>query len=78
MQDSSPAGPSPSSDPLATPGTHHAERVLDPEALAAAAAGEGTPDPDVAEYTFTDHGPWTIDRAQLTWSSGLEVLRATR
>ena len=33
--------------------------------------------PDVHSFAFTDSGPWVIDREQLTWTAGIEVLRAT-
>lgn len=30
---------------------------------------------DVAEFSFSDHGPWVIDRNQLTWTAGIVLLR---
>ncbi|CAN5663907.1 hypothetical protein BH10ACT3_BH10ACT3_00930 [soil metagenome] len=33
--------------------------------------------PDVEEFVFTDHGPWVIDRSQLGWTAGINVLRST-
>ena len=32
--------------------------------------------PDVERYSFTDDGPWTVDRAEITWAADLDVLRA--
>jgi ubiquinone biosynthesis protein len=32
--------------------------------------------PDVAEYSFSDNGPWVIDRTELTWTAGIVLLRA--
>lgn len=35
--------------------------------------------PDVEFFTFTQHGPWVVDRGALTWDDGLDELRrATR
>ncbi|MFM7061940.1 MAG: AarF/ABC1/UbiB kinase family protein, partial [Actinomycetes bacterium] len=35
--------------------------------------------PDVARFTFTDHGPWVVDPDEVAWSEGLPALRlATR
>lgn len=33
--------------------------------------------PDTARFTFSDHGPWVVDRERLGWDRGLAVLRAT-
>ena len=33
--------------------------------------------PDVEQFTFTDRGPWVVDRDQLSWTPGIAVLRAT-
>lgn len=33
--------------------------------------------PDLERFTFSQHGPWVVDRDQLAWSRGLGVLRAT-
>lgn len=30
---------------------------------------------DVAEYSFSDQGPWVINRSQLTWTAGIVLLR---
>ncbi len=35
------------------------------------------PAPDVERYTFTEQGPWTVDRDRLAWAEGLPVLRLT-
>jgi ubiquinone biosynthesis protein len=48
-----------------------AERIPD------AAGPAGAPSPDTERFTFTDHGPWVVDRDRLRWARGLEVLRAT-
>ncbi|MEI7888144.1 MAG: hypothetical protein WCJ04_12200, partial [Actinomycetes bacterium] len=32
--------------------------------------------PDVAKYSFSDNGPWVIDRTELTWTAGIVLLRA--
>ena len=32
--------------------------------------------PDAERYTFTDHGPWVIDRDALQWTTGIAALRA--
>ena len=32
--------------------------------------------PDVAEFAFTDAGPWVVDPARLTWRHDLDLLRA--
>jgi ubiquinone biosynthesis protein len=32
---------------------------------------------DTARFTFSDHGPWVLDRERLGWDRGLGVLRAT-
>jgi ubiquinone biosynthesis protein len=32
--------------------------------------------PDVAHYSFTDEGPWTVDADAMTWREGLDVIRA--
>jgi len=34
------------------------------------------PSPDLEYFAFSEHGPWTIDPAQLTWMPGLAALRA--
>ena len=35
--------------------------------------------PDVARFTFTDHGPWMVEPDEVRWSEGLTALRlATR
>jgi ubiquinone biosynthesis protein len=31
--------------------------------------------PDVAEFAFTDHGPWVVEPAALAWCEDLDVLR---
>jgi ubiquinone biosynthesis protein len=35
------------------------------------------PSPDTERFTFSDHGPWVVDRDALAWTPGLAVLRAT-
>ena len=30
---------------------------------------------DVAESSFSDQGPWVINRSQLTWTAGIVLLR---
>ncbi len=32
---------------------------------------------DVAQFSFTDDGPWVVDRSALSWTAGIAVLRAT-
>jgi ubiquinone biosynthesis protein len=32
--------------------------------------------PDVDKYSFSDNGPWVIDRTELTWTAGIVLLRA--
>ena len=32
---------------------------------------------DVAQFSFTDDGPWVVDRSELSWTAGIAVLRAT-
>jgi ubiquinone biosynthesis protein len=34
-----------------------------------------SPSPDLEYFAFSEHGPWTIDPAQLTWMPGLAALR---
>jgi ubiquinone biosynthesis protein len=36
-----------------------------------------TPAADTGTFTFSDHGPWVLDRDHLAWDRGLAVLRAT-
>ena len=36
-----------------------------------------TTSPDLERFTFSQHGPWVVDRDRLAWSRGLGVLRAT-
>ena len=38
---------------------------------------DSTPSPDTERFTFSDHGPWVVDRDALAWTPGLAVLRAT-
>jgi ubiquinone biosynthesis protein len=39
-------------------------------------ASEGT-SPDVETHSFTEHGPWVVERDLCTWTRGIGVLRAT-
>jgi ubiquinone biosynthesis protein len=32
--------------------------------------------PDVERFSFTDHGPWIVERDQLEWTRGLDEIRA--
>ena len=32
---------------------------------------------DVEQFSFTDDGPWVVDRSALSWTTGIAVLRAT-
>ena len=32
--------------------------------------------PDVADYAFSDDGPWVVDRAELVWLRGIDRIRA--
>ena len=32
--------------------------------------------PDLVEFSFSDNGPWIIDRTELTWTAGIVLLRA--
>ncbi len=42
------------------------------------ATDSGTePSADLAHYAFTDRGPWVVDRDELGWLRGIDVLRAT-
>lgn len=34
-----------------------------------------SPAPDVEHYSFTDEGPWVVDRDEATWTRGLTTLR---
>lgn len=38
---------------------------------------DATVSPDVEQFSFTDQGPWVVDRDALTWTAGIGVLRAT-
>jgi ubiquinone biosynthesis protein len=64
-------------DDASEPASPHHDRVLDPATLEAAAAPPPEPAADVAGFAFTDAGPWTIDRTELGWTRGIDVLRAT-
>ena len=33
--------------------------------------------PDTERFTFTENGPWVLDRDSLAWARGLPVLRMT-
>lgn len=32
---------------------------------------------DVENFAFTDNGPWVLDRSELTWTTGIKVLRSS-
>ncbi len=49
----------------------------DAPATGAASHDEASRSADVERFAFTDHGPWVVDRGSLTWTRGIDVLRAT-